>query len=623
MQTYLKKFDRWFFKIHYITTAADTKRSVKDLEGLKGKLFGLDIETAKLPEWKEHERSGLDPHLSKIRLLQIYDGTKNVYVFDLFKISIDLIKPILKSASFVAHNAIFEIVHLTHAGLPGLNVGCSMLLSQMIQDAEVSPFEPDENEDEDQKTGLAKYRRVSHSLDGLIQRLFGIRVAKEEQLSDWGAAKLTKSQICYAGLDAVLTHAAAKELAPRLKQHEMVKYYHHVKSMQQVIADIQIAGLPVDWKYHKELIKGWEKDQDSALEKCKPFFGDVNLRSTKQMSNWLKEHLKDDPITLGKWPTTKSGYAFGKNVITAFKYLPAIDALLNYKISAKLLDTYGESLADKSNPLTKRLHTSYTLGQTRTGRLSSYEPNVQNFPRDKQFRNLFRADPGHVLVVSDFSQIELRLQAEFSRDPRMCAVYKEGRDIYCEMASVIFGKPITKENKSERFVGKTVMLALGYGMGASKLEMYAINAGVHGHDFSFWHEAWQAYYETFAVYIKWCERMRWRAKKLGYIETLTGKRRKLTEDEVYTRAPNTVIQGTAAELMGIAMKLCSSRMPGMVATVHDEILLHVPKKDGEKAKTVLASSMNDAMKQMFPKAVSHHVADAAFGVRWGDVKGEL
>lgn len=625
LKKFRRKFGPWTFNVEYIVEPGEAKEAVKSLLILEKKLLGLDIETAKLPEWKEHSSAGLCPHLSKPRLLQIYDGVKTVYVFDVFKIPWKVLTPILTKGSFVAHNGIFEILHLTHAGIPDMNVGCSMLLSMMIQDAEVSPYDPlpEEEEEDDKQSGLARYRRVSHSLDGLIQRLYGIRVAKDEQVSDWGAKVLTDSQVCYAALDAVLTYHAAVKLAGKLKEYEMVKYYHHVKSMQQVIADIQLRGLPVDWKYHRTLIARWEEASTAAEKKCKPYFKDTNVRSNKQMGVWLKEYLKKDPITLANWPATKTGYAFGKTVISSYKHLPAIAVLLEYKVSAKLLDTYGESLAAKAHPLTKRLHTSYTLGVTRTGRLSSRDPNCQNFPSTKEFRNLFHAEPGYVIAVSDFSQIEVRLQAEFSHDPRMCDVYREGRDIYCEMATVIFGRPITKADKKERFIGKCTVLGMAYGMGPSTFERYAINAGVDPHSVSFWREVHQAYHRTFSVYSKWCDRMRFRAKKLGYIETLMGKRRKLSEDEVYTRAPNTVIQGTASELMGLAMKKCAAKMPGMVATVHDEILLHVPKECSQKAKEVLEYSMNDAMREMFPHAVSHHVADAAFGERWGDVKGEL
>lgn len=627
MKIYKNKFDSFSFRTVYIKDEKEAGTLISQIDNTK--LYGLDIETAKDPVFVEQPQAGLCPRLSRIRLLQIYNPEKKVsYVFDLFHVRLETIVPLLTAGRFVAHNALFEIQHLLHRGITKPDVGCSMLLSQLIEGAEHSPFEIDEEDQDDDtnKTGLSIYRKQGHSLDAVTQRLFGIKVSKSQQVSDWGKEILDTEQITYAGLDALLTYECAMLLAPKLKEYKMVKAYKLLKDMQHVIASIQLEGLPVDWDYHQKMITEWNKESEKADARCKPFFGDVNMRSSQQMAEWLKKYLKKDLATLQNWPKTEKGaYTFKKDLIAPFKHLPAIGALLDYKKWSKLIDTYGISLVEKKHPLTGRLHTSYTLGQTRTGRLSSRNPNVQNYPRDKVFRDMFAAEKGHVIVVSDFSQIELRLQAEFSKDPVMCASYKSGGDIYKMMASKLYGIPQNKITKEQRFVGKTVMLALGYGMGANKLGMYAINAGIIQPQ-SFWVDAHRAYYDLFKVYVKWCDKVRLRAKQLGYIETLLGKRRKLKEDEMYTRAPNTVIQGSAAELMMRAMCICFNRLlPGMkmVGTVHDEILLHVPKNLADKAKDILASSMNDAMKELFPKAVSHHVADAAYGVRWGEVKADL
>lgn len=625
MRTFKNSFNGTSFKTLYITTEKEAEVAILGLDPKI--LMGLDIETAKIDKYKEHPQAGLCPHLSRIRLLQIYDPAGIVYVFDLFYVPLETLSHILKKGRFVAHFATFEILHLTHSGFPNLDIGCSMLLSQLIDGAEHSPFEPPDEDDEDPPTGMSVYRkRTSHSLAGVTKRLFKVDIAKTQQVSDWAADTLSTEQITYAALDAVLTYKIAMVLAPKLIEYKMQRIYKLLKDMQHVVAAMQLEGLPVDWKYHAKLIKGWEKDATTAEKKCLPFFGETNMRSGPQMGVWLKEYLKDDLITLANWPRTKKGaYAFGKTVITSYKHLPPIEALLEYKKSAKLLDTYGESLIEKRHPITQRLHTSYTLGETRTGRMSSREPNVQNFPRDKNFRNMFCAPNDYVLVVSDFSQIELRLQAEFSKDPVMQKVYKNKEDIYCTMASVMYGRSITKKDKDERFVGKTVCLALGYGMGKIKLEQYALNAGIV-RPFSFWEKAWGDYYALFNVYVKWCDKIRRRTEKLGYIETLLGKRRKLEEDELYTKAPNTVIQGSAFELMAIAMLICQKNITDTirtVATVHDELALLCHKKDAGKAKNVLANAMNQSMKEMFPNAASLEVADAAYGVRWGDIKAEL
>lgn len=957
MRVFKSTFNNWDFKTVYIDNAADSKEVVGKLLEIKPHLMGIDIETGKL--YEQDEQSGLCPLLSFIRLVQIYSPVTNIsYVFDVIKSDIEILRPLLTTRNFVAHNAIFEIKHLTHAGFPDMNIGCSMLMSQLITGAEYSPFQADvheEEEEDEDKTGIAQYTKIGHSLDYVVQRLFLVKVDKVFQTSNWNQPELEVGQITYAGLDSFLTYKVAKEMESKIVEYNLIKVYTLLKRMQHVVAHMELVGLPVDWSYHENMIKSWEKKCRAAHKRCDPFFGSVNMRSGKQMGEWLEKYLHDKPDLLKDWPRTKKGsYAFSKTAIAAYSSLPAIKALLEYKKIAKLIDTYGDSLVEKRHMKTDRLHTSYTLGETRTGRLSSRAPNCQNYPRDKEFRNMFRSDRGHVLVVSDFSQIELRLQAEFSKDPHMCEVYREGGDIYKSMASAIYSVPVDKINKDQRFVGKTCfsgdtevltpdgwvpfkdydgqevaqyklpvgctikttpnehvrssrynnafsnipfsgqggeisfvkpvayiekhnevlheiedknvsicatpdhqmywvssngvvtktsyqdmlqgrgkcgiicsghmsktyvlseaqtrflamvvsdgsfdkygirfgfvkrrkirrciqlakelglspsqktykrntstgkctridiknndltkfvleyvtkdkkllprcitdidgriyleeaqfwdghrlpsrsvafscsvkqtrdimqamavtsgvstnvkdnsliyaiqstytrqlsihkptesigtvycvqvpsgmlvirrngkvciqgncMLALGYGMGANKLEHYAINAGVH-QPHEFWKAAWKTYHRTFGVYSQWCDRIRERARKLGYIDTIMGRRRKLTEDELYTRAPNTVIQGTAAELMMTAMLLCYERIRSygqLVATVHDEILLHVPEDRAKEATEHLASSMNDAMKNMFPKAVSHAVADAEHGVRWGDVKAEL
>lgn len=631
MKIYRSEFGDTSFRTYYITEVEDAKKALAKIN--TGNLIGLDIETSKLPAYKEHPQAGLCPKLSKIRLVQMYDGT-SVYVFDLLHIPLSTLKDVLKNSRFVAHNAIFELGFFIHNGFPNLNIGCSMLLSQLLEGAEYSPHEPEEipgqeEDDDKEQTGMSRYKRRGHNLDAVMQRLLGVKVDKYQQTSDWSKKELSADQITYAALDAVLTHRIAKIMVTSLIKYKMEKVYKLLKDMQHVIAVMQLEGLPVDWKYHEKLIAGWNKKSNEALYNCQPFFGTVNMQSSKQMGEWLPKYLKDDPISLAAWPRTKSGaYAFGKSVIGTMSHLPAIAALLDFKKYAKLIDTYGDSLTEKIHPVTTRLHTSYTLGETRTGRLSSRNPNCQNYPRDKDFRDMFCAETDHVLVVSDFSQIELRLQAEFSKDPVMCETYKNGEDIYCTMATSMYGRKITKQNKVERFVGKTVMLALGYGMGPNKLALYAANAGIN-QPAEFWQKAHKTYHTTFRTYSLWCDKMRERAKKLGYIDTLMGKRRRLAEDDTYTRAPNTVIQGSAAELMMLAMLICHKRIQeqkingSIVATVHDEILLHVHKKHAEQSKTILEESMNDAMKEMFPHAASLHVADAAYGSRWGEVKAEL
>lgn len=623
MRIFKNRFHTWDYLTFYVTDRAQATEIVACLD--RSILYGLDIETAKHPDFKEHKQAGLCPRLSTIRLLQIFDGVGRSYVFDVHATGLEIFAEFLKTGRFVAHNAVFEAQHIRHNGIPDINVGCSMLMSQLVHGAEFSPFEEDP-EDETEPDGLSRYTRTGHSLDAVTQRLFKVIVNKQSQLSDWSVEELSTAQITYAGLDAVLTYRCAKELLPRIKEYKLERHYKLLKDSQHVVAEMQLQGLPVDWNYHAEFLKGWVAAKEKAAVECKVFFGDTNLSSSAQMNEWLKTYFKDKPEIIENWPKTKKGsFTFVRTELGKYLQLPEIAALLNYKKFSKLVDTYGESLTKKKHPVTGNLHPGYTLGMTTTGRLSSRNPNAQNFPSDPEFRNMFKAPEGYELVVSDLAQIELRLQAEFSKDPVMCAVFKNGEDIYKQMASSLFKVPVEQVTKPQRKVGKVVMLALGFGMRSKKLGQYALNSGIH-ESAAFWEKAYKTYHSTFKVYSIWCDRMRDRATKLGYIETLLGKRRKLTKEQIYTAAPNTVIQGTAAELLLVAMLKCKetcSEFATIVASVHDEVLLLVKKEDAPQAIECLSAAMCAAMVELFPKAVSHKVADASAAVAWGDAKEEL
>jgi DNA polymerase-1 len=454
-------------------------------------------------------------------------------------------------------------------------------------------------------------------------------VDKQLQGSDWGA-ELSKEQYMYAALDAVLTHAVAVKLAERVKKHGLERAYKSIRDTQMIVAKMELNGMPVDWEYHRTLIDQWKAEEEKASVAVKQYFGDINVASPKQMRQWLEKTFSREELKA--WPRTKptskapnGNYSFEHDQISFMRNVPAVGALLEYKRWAKLLSTYGESLREKRNPVTGNIHTSFTLCSTATGRMSSRNPNVQNMPSEDWFRNVFCAPPGWSLVVSDFSQIELRLQAEMSQDPQMLKIYRDGLDAYCEMAGSVYGGKVTKEDKAKRSVGKVLMLSLGYGMGVNTLERRGKIAGIY-QPRSFWEKAFKAYKDKFKHYAKWCENIRTRATKLGYIDTLGGMRRKLDPDFIYTQSVNTVIQGTAAELMRLALQKVDKEVASygyIVAPVHDEIVLAVPNEASEEASKALTNGMCSAMQEMFPKAASHNVAKAAVASRWGEAKGEL
>lgn len=622
------KFDQFEFTSFYVTDIQDAKKCVTKLLETPAPLLGLDIETAKLPPYETHPRSGLDPLLSRIRLIQLYTG-RDVYIFDLFKIPTAIVAPILHARKWIAHYAIFEISHLFNAGVRNLDVNCSKILSQLIFNAENSPYQPTEEEEadlEESPDGLSKYRYMGkgHSLEEAVAREFGVRLDKALQTSDWGAPELSTEQLQYAAVDAVMTYHLGKKLYPKVKKYKMERHYKLLSQFQHVISDMHLRGMPVDWETHQKFVNRWDEAQGKAQRQCYGYFGDINLNSTQQLNGWLEKQITKHPH-LKSWPKTSGGksgkgsYSFSALTLANYAKMPAIGFLLEYKQYSKLLSTYGESFAEMRHPITGRIHAEYTLAETRTGRLSAKRPNIQQWPRGES-RACFAPKSGS-LVVADFSQIELRIQAELSRDSVMRKVFREGRDIYCEMASHIFGREIKKgRDDTERQFGKIIMLSLGYGMGAPKFAQKAsieLDREVKEPEAR---KAWESYRRKFKRYIEWCDEVRHKAKELGFARTVLGKVRRLLPEEIYTKGPNMEVQGTAFEVN--ALSLIKMRKDGvkLLCNIHDEV--HSYAKEGEEKEEIekVNAGMNAGFNYLFPDASCKVVANAKAAKNWYEAK---
>lgn len=605
-------------------------------------VWGLDIETFKRNEFKDHPKSGLCPLLSGIRLLQLYGGGDNIHVFDLFHVPLVHFSALFNTKKFIAHNANFEIKFLSYFGFKDLDISCSMIMDQLVYVAEHSPFELEFVEFDDDEE-IPKGKRSYHSLATVTKRYLGFQPPKEEQLSDWGKKDLTPSQIIYAGLDALLTHKLGRILSGKLLHYKMGEVYGLLKKMQHVVADMELNGFPINWDEHSDLIIKWEEEYKKCNAACAPHFKDVNLRSSPQMCKWLIASFAHKPALLSEWPETDTSierraanpnlpktYSFSKSKIFPYKAIPAIGSLLEFKKYAKLLDTFGAPLREFMHPSTKRIHPSFTLGKTVTGRMSCFNPNLQQVSADKKtmkysLRNAFQVGKDESFVVADFGQIELRVQAEFSKDPVMLKVFSEGEDIYCAMASAYTGRTITKADKKERDFGKILMLALGYGMRWKKLRVYA----AMGFDVNLTEEeakaAYNSYHTTFKVYSNWCDRVREHCKKLGFARTALGKIRKLKEDEVYTKGPNHFVQGTAFEILGFACLEIREKFKSIPATlvniVHDEVIAICKKGYEKQVQDIMQKAMENGMLKIFPHSALVGLAEPHFGDTWKIAKG--
>ena len=325
---------------------------------------------------------------------------------------------------------------------------------------------------------------------------------------------------------------------------------------------------------------------------------------------------------------TKSGYSTNADVLEELKpYHPVIGEILEYRTVAKLKSTYGDGLV-KVIGNDGRIHSSFNQTETRTGRISSTEPNLQNIPvrteRGREFRKFFNAKEGYLLVDADYSQIELRVLAHIADDKNMAEAFEHGLDIHRSTAAKVFNMPddfVTPEMRSR---AKAVNFGIVYGIGAFSLSK-DINVSVKEAD-----KYIKDYLSLYKGIDNYMKNVVEQAKNNGYVTTMFGRRRylpELTSSNHNIRAfgervaKNMPVQGTAADIIKIAMirvydRLKKENMKSkLILQVHDELIVESPKNEAEKAAQILSEEMQNAVKLNVPLP-----ADAGIGKTWFDAK---
>ena len=584
----------------YITDPELARSAINAI--LKGDLpLGLDTETAKLNEYSGYPMAGLDPTLSRIRLVQIYAGGDTVFIFDMFELGINALKP-LWDLPMVAHNAVFDLKHLLYAGANPSKIGCTMLMENALSG------------------------RLG-SLAGLSRQYLGWMMAKHQQVSDWSAPELSDNQLTYAAVDVVAVYKLYRVLSERLRRKKLARTYMLMRDAMPAIAQMELDGIHFDIEKHADLMARWRKKKTVAAEKLQKVIGPhINPDSPKQLSNWLKTHL--DPDTLKDWPVTKTRQLrTGARTLARYPDHPLAAPLLSYKEADKMLSTFGAGYTDHINPKTGRIHANFRLGGTATGRLSCHSPNIQNPPRDRSFRELFSAPPGRLIVVADYSQIELRVAALVSGDKNMLEIYKNGQDLHRMTAAATAGVPYEEVTKDQRQAAKPVNFGLLYGQGYRGLARYAkATYGVNMSDNDA-RIAREAFFSTYPDLRRWQESATREAERTKRVVTPCGRVRDFSRESGgyrYAEALNTPIQGGAAEVLMAAL----ARLPGylgdldakLVNTVHDEIVLEVVDNDVARAKTALEKAMIEGMLTVFPRASTKNLVESKSGKNWAEAK---
>ncbi|MDD5953327.1 MAG: DNA polymerase I [Oscillospiraceae bacterium] len=351
---------------------------------------------------------------------------------------------------------------------------------------------------------------------------------------------------------------------------------------------------------------------------------EFNLNSPKQLGQVLFEELH---LPAGK--KTKSGYSTSAEVLERLRYdHPIVEHILQYRTVAKLKSTYCDGLLKEIAP-DGRIHSSFNQAETRTGRISSTEPNLQNIPvrtaLGRELRRFFIAEEGKALVDADYSQIELRVLAHVANDPAMTEAFRNDEDIHTSTAAQVFRLPEQMVTPLMRSRAKAVNFGIVYGIGPFSL---AKDIGVTRKEAD---EYIKAYLDHYSGVRQYMEDVVEAAKEKGYVETIFGRRRylpELTSSNFNLRsfgqrvARNMPIQGTAADIIKIAMIRVENRLRAeqlnarLILQVHDELIVESPVEEQEQVKALLQEEMAAAVSLSVPM-----VAEANIGKTWFDAKG--
>jgi DNA polymerase-1 len=397
-----------------------------------------------------------------------------------------------------------------------------------------------------------------------------------------------------------------------------------------VLADMEMAGIALDKDFFaafsielSERITALEKQIYQAVGKT------FNINSTQQLSSVLFETLGLTPPDRGK-KTASGHYSTAAGVLDEMiGQHPVLDMILEYREYAKLKSTYVDALPAQIHPDDRRVHTSFSQTGAVTGRLSSSDPNLQNIPTrtdlGRRVRRGFIAEPGNILVSLDYSQIELRIVAHMADDQAMLNAFRAGQDIHATTAAAIYGIPLTAVTKEQRRHAKAINFGLIYGMSAFGLTRSTELTLSESQDFV------EAYFKQFPGVKQYLDGIRRLARETGFVETLLGRRRyfpalkgtlnQALRNREEREAINAPIQGTAADIMKIAMirippALAQAGLHGrMLLQVHDELVLECPRAERDATVEVARNVMENAYPMSIPLST-----EARWGENWDELQ---
>jgi DNA polymerase I len=427
---------------------------------------------------------------------------------------------------------------------------------------------------------------------------------------------------------ADITGRFAVALRHEVEQTKLLKLYEEIDlPLVPVLATMEQAGVKIDREVLREMSSRLEREVDAKGREIYQLSGsEFNINSPKQLGDVLFNKMNlPKPVKYGK----------GKTISTAVDVLEGLAEthdvarkVLEYRQLSKLKSTYVDALPAMLNPATGRLHTTFGQTGTATGRLSSANPNLQNIPirteLGREIRAAFTVEPGHILLAADYSQIELRLLAHFSKDPLLVEAFRRGDDIHTLTASQVFGVPPLMVTADHRRQAKVVNFGIVYGLSAFGLSQ---TLGIEPSEAK---QFINAYFERYKGVRAFIDQTLEEARREQKVRTLFGRVRPIPDinsKNINLRgfaertAVNTPLQGTAADLIKIAMIRIAAALrerglkSRMTLQVHDELVFEVPEKEVDTMRTLV----RDHMEQAHPLSVPLLVEVGA-GKNWRDLE---
>ncbi len=586
--------------------ALDTETT--SLDPMQGKLVGVSLATAP-------GRACYIPlaHGSTSEGSLAFDGPAPDQIP--LKEAIKRLKPLLEDPGTlkVLQNAKYDLVVLKRAGIDVAPIDDTMLISYALD------------------TGLH-----GHGMDELSQRFLGHKPIPFKDVAGTGKAQITFDLVPldkatqYAAEDADVTLRLYHLMKPRLAADRMATVYETLeRPMVNVLAAMEMAGIKLDPAILKRMSSDFAQKLAGLEAEIHERAGEeFNIGSPKQLGEILFDKMG---IEGGK--KTKTGaWGTGADVL---EFLAAQghdlpQRVLDWRQLSKLKSTYTDALPDYINPETKRVHTSYSLASTTTGRLSSSDPNLQNIPirteEGRKIRTAFVAEDGNVLISADYSQIELRVLAHMAGIEALRKAFADGLDIHAMTASEMFNVPIKDMDPMVRRRAKAINFGIIYGISAFGL---ANQLGIARGEAA---EYIDRYFERFPGIKDYMEETKAFARKEGYVSTLFGRRTHLPEIKSKNQAQrafteraaiNAPIQGSAADIIRRAMvrmqsALDAAKLPAkMLLQVHDELIFEVDEKKADKTIKVAKEVMEGAAAPAVNLSVPLEV-DAKAASSWAD-----